>query len=442
MCVIFSLLLKMFQKMTKILLINPPIYDFSAYDFWLKPYGLLRIAGFLHSKADLTLFDYLDRLDERIPKENKLRCDQWNRGQFYSQIVSKPAFFVDIPRYFRRFGLKRQAFQKFLTEQKPFDFALVQTVMTYWYLGVSEVIEDIRRISPQTKIVLGGLYTMLCKEHSKGLDADLVVKNLSLQHLWDFLDIEPDLEQVPFWQGYKKLEVGVLKLTDGCPFKCTYCVVPKLYPKFVPRKLELIWREFELLCDMGVKNIAFYDDALLFQAEQILIPFLEKVIESGVKINFHTPNALHARFVNKDLAELMVQAGFKTFYLGFESASKQWQASTGGKVCCNELATAVKNLRLAGADAKSIAAYQIVGHPVSRPKDVEESMRFVNSLGIRIMLADFSPIPATPDGELGRQWVDMDEPLWHNKTAFPILVMGNDKVNHLKDLCRQLNQRL
>jgi hypothetical protein len=28
----------------KILLVNPPIYDFSAYDFWLKPYGLLRVA--------------------------------------------------------------------------------------------------------------------------------------------------------------------------------------------------------------------------------------------------------------------------------------------------------------------------------------------------------------------------------------------------------------
>ena len=31
----------------KILLVNPPIYDFSAYDFWLKPAGLLRVAGFL-----------------------------------------------------------------------------------------------------------------------------------------------------------------------------------------------------------------------------------------------------------------------------------------------------------------------------------------------------------------------------------------------------------
>ena len=29
----------------KILLVNPPIYDFAAYDFWLKPYGLLYICS-------------------------------------------------------------------------------------------------------------------------------------------------------------------------------------------------------------------------------------------------------------------------------------------------------------------------------------------------------------------------------------------------------------
>ena len=34
---------------------------FSAYDFWLKPYGLLRVAGFLRGQAPMRLFDYLDR---------------------------------------------------------------------------------------------------------------------------------------------------------------------------------------------------------------------------------------------------------------------------------------------------------------------------------------------------------------------------------------------
>ena len=69
-------------------------------------------------------------------------------------------------------------------------------------------------------------------------------------------------------------------------------------------------------------------------------------------------------------------------------------------------------------------------------------MVFANSLGIRIMLSEFSPIPGTPDGEICREWVDMDEPLSHNKTAFPIALLGKEKVDHLKKLSHRLNQKI
>jgi hypothetical protein len=36
----------------------------------------------------------------------------------------------------------------------------------------------------------------------------------------------------------------------------------------------------------------------------------------------------------------------------------------------------------------------------------------------------------------------MDEPLFHNKTAFPIILLGFDEVNRLKDLQRKLNRAL
>jgi hypothetical protein len=62
----------------------------------------------------------------------------------------------------------------------------------------------------------------------------------------------------------------------------------------------------------------------------------------------------------------------------------------------------------------------------------EDSMHFVNSLGIRGMLADFLPIPGTPDGLYCREWVDMDEPLYQNKTVFPIIMMGFDESNRRK----------
>ena len=426
----------------RILLVNPPIYDFAAYDFWLKPYGMLSVAGKLREKADFVLFDYLDRLAPFMVAQEQLKSDRWGRGRFYFEKLKRPELFKNIPRYFRRFGLPRSLFRDFLKNEKTFDFVLIQTTMTYWYPGVREVIEDIRQFHPKAKIILGGNYVTICGGHAQTLEADFIIQGTNLEPLWKYLDITPDLSQPALWEIYQKLKVGVLKLADGCPFNCTYCSVPKVYGKFKPRSQEHSLNELEFLYRLGVENVAFYDDALLYEPETVLIPFLEKVKQNKIRINFHSPNALNARFVTGELAELMVSAGFKTFYLGFESSSSKWQKQTGSKVFSEEFAQAVEKLLAAGADAANITAYQILGHPFIDIQELEESMRFVQSLGILGMLADFSPIPGTPDGEYCRKWVNIDEPLLHNKTAFPVIMMGFDESNRLKDLQRQLNRTL
>ena len=426
----------------KILLVNPPIYDFAAYDFWLKPYGLLSVAGYLRDQAEFKLFDYLDRLHPFVVSRRELESDQWGRGRFYGEQVPRPPCLQAIPRYFRRFGLPREIFTDFLAAEGPFDFVFVQTIMTYWYKGVEEVIEDVRTVQPHAKNVLGGNYVTLCPDHAQTLGADLLVPGANLEPLWEYLRVSPDMKQPALWDAYARLNVGVLKLTDGCPFSCTYCSVPKIYGRFKPRPQEHSSAELELLRQLGVQNVAFYDDALLFEPDKVLIPFLNEVVKQNARVNFHSPNALNARFVTTELAELMVQAGFKTFYLGFESDSLQWQKRTGSKVFSDELAQAVGRLICAGAEPANITAYQILGHPHIDIQELEASMRFVNGLGIRGMLADFSPIPGTPDGEYCRKWVNMDEPLMHNKTAFPIILLGFEESNRLKDLQRQLNREL
>jgi len=440
--------------------VNPPIHDFAAYDFWIKPYGMLTVAGQLRGQAEFCLFDYLDRLQvtcgleiadcglaPRAPSNPQSatpnpQSDEWGRGPFPFERIPSPAPLRDIPRYFRRFGRPRVRFEDYLAGHGPFDCAFVQTVMTYWYPGVAEVIEDIRRACPGARIVLGGNYATLCTEHARGLGADLVIVGSDLQPLWQLLEVTPDPGQPALWEVYEPLRAGALKLSDGCPFRCSYCSVPKVYAGFRPRPLARVLAELELLVSRGAENVAFYDDALLFNADKVLIPFLQEVIRRGIHVNLHTPNALNARFMTADLANLMVPAGFKTFYLGFESASRQWQQCTGGKVFSEELAQCVEYLLAAGADPANITAYQILGHPDSDIQELEASMRFVHGLGIRGMLADFSPIPGTPDGEACRRWVDMDEPLMHNKTAFPVIRLGFEEVNRLKDLQRQLNRDL
>lgn len=402
-----------------LLLVNPPIYDFTAFDFWLRPYGLLRVGGRLRSNS-LTTFDYL-------VSRNR---DRYGRGKFDRQQVPRPAPLQDVPRRYYRFGRPREDFHAILSEQ-TFDAVLIQTVMTYWYPGVREVIEDVRKLQPHATIILGGVYATLCPDHASSLGADRVVNGTDLHALG-----LPLSDGLPAWETVVT-EVGVMKITEGCPFRCTYCSVPVVYPNFMGRPADECLEELQYLQRMGARHVAFYDDALLFKPDTILLPFLEAVIRSGVEVSFHTPNALNARFITPDVAQLMVRAGFKTFFLGFESSAYEWQRKTGGKVYSEEFSDAVRALREAGAD--SITAYIIAGHPESSGQDLEASIRFASAQGARVMLSEFAPIPGTPDGEACRAYTQLDEPLNHNKAAFTLRFLGNERVDGLKQLCRELN---
>lgn len=410
-----------------VLLVNPPIFDFTAYDFWLRPYGLLRVAARMQHACRLSVFNFL---------ASKQR-DSWGRGRFDGREIPKPVCLGDVPRIFRRFGRPRSEFRELLAAQS-FDAVLIQTSMTYWYPGVQEVINDVRELQPSARIVLGGVYASLCPGHAGSLGADLVIEGSKLEPLWRLLSIEPATGSA-YWPA-DETGVGILKISEGCPFKCTYCSAPLMWPEFIHRPLEVCLNELRHLAGAGATNIAFYDDALLFNADRVLVPFLEAAIRENIHVSFHTPNALNARFITPELAHLMARAGFGGFFLGLESSGRAWQQSTGGKVYSDEFTNAVNNLKAAGA--RSITTYIIVGHPDLDAGDVELSLRFAHQCGTRILLSEFSPIPGTIDGEKCRRWADLKEPLSHNKTAFAIRSMGAESINRLKRLSHSLNSQL
>jgi hypothetical protein len=90
----------------KILLVNPPIYDFAAYDFWLKPHGMLNVAGILRPIADLYLFDTMDRLAPQFDPEGVIKTTEYNTGPYPFKKIPNPESLKDIPRYFRRYGIQ------------------------------------------------------------------------------------------------------------------------------------------------------------------------------------------------------------------------------------------------------------------------------------------------------------------------------------------------
>ncbi|MGA1791166.1 MAG: radical SAM protein, partial [bacterium] len=77
----------MHRSNAHLLLVNPWIYDFAAYDYWLQPLGLLSIAGLLRRNGfHLSFVDCLDRSNPEMHmrhQEKRLRGNQgYGHGQF------------------------------------------------------------------------------------------------------------------------------------------------------------------------------------------------------------------------------------------------------------------------------------------------------------------------------------------------------------------------
>ncbi|MFQ6037119.1 MAG: cobalamin-dependent protein, partial [Candidatus Aminicenantales bacterium] len=157
-----------------ILLINPCIYDFTAYDFWLRPLGLLYIAGVLkkYARVNLRFIDCLDRHHPLLPKTLKTAPD--GRGPLFKQEVEKPEVLGDIPRRYSRYGIPVEVFRAELRKAGRPDLVLLTCTMTYWYPGVRAVVEILQETWGNVPVLLGGVYPTLLPEHAlsaTGVDA-------------------------------------------------------------------------------------------------------------------------------------------------------------------------------------------------------------------------------------------------------------------------------
>lgn len=171
-----------------------------------------------------------------------------------------------------------------------------------------------------------------------------------------------------------------------------------------------------------VKNIAFYDDALLIDPSKYIIPILREVIRRGIQCNFHTPNGLHIKELDEEVSNLLFQGRFKTIRLGFETSNEETQIETGGKVNNQEFLRAIKYLKRAGYTGQEIGVYIMAGLPGQRVGEVKESIAYVRETEARPMIVEYSPIPHTLLFEKAKKMSQFDienEPLFHNNSILP-----------------------
>ncbi len=409
-----------------VLCLNPWVYDFAAHDFFARPLGLLQVAAALRSQGfRVALLDCASRPPG----------PQSPKGRWPKEILPTPRPLAGVPRRYGRYGLSPAQVRQALTAlPEPPAAILVTSLMTYWYPGVQDTIALAREQFPTTPVILGGIYATLLPEHARTHSgADYVLPGSEIDPLRALLaeltgftgeaNTRPeDFCPYPAWDLLLDKRLLPLLTSKGCPFHCDYCASRLLQPRLERRQPEEVFAELQYWHQrFGVREAAFYDDALLVAAEEHLLPLLERVVAAGLPFRFHTPNALHLGLITSEVARWLRRANFATIRLGLETAAVG-PARRDQKVQAGDLERAVANLRAAGFQPQEIGVYLLMGLPQQEDGEVAEAIALVRRLGATPVLAQYSPIPGTalwPEAVRSSRYDLETDPLFQNNSIFP-----------------------
>ena len=452
----------------RLLLINPPVYDFAAFDLFAKPLGLLYLAAYLR-KAGFHI-DFIDCMDRFHPAMAHLPMEKTRpngTGKYYAARLEKPAILQHIPRYYYRFGMPQDILDSLVAESagRGVDAVLITSIMTYWYPAITDTIASIRKLLPDTPILLGGVYASLMPEHAQAnCRPDLVVTgsdpSQTIAALEDILSFKLDGcpspafadWPAPAFDLYHDVKNFSILTSLGCCNRCDYCASRILQPTFQQASPQTVLDQVSTITrwlgDRSRYDLAFQDDALLVNAANRFIPIVEGLIDTGIPYKLHSPNGLHCRLITPEIASLMYRAGFEMIRLSYEASdsSPEYQLASDNKVSDYHFQSAVQNLLAAGYQASQIEAYILNGLPGQTLEQMEASAQAVYSAGVKARLCQYTPIPHTPMFAESCRVMNIppDEPLLHNNTIMSARAgnISDEQFQKFKNRVHNQNMKL
>ena len=432
------------------LVINPWVTDFKLYDEWMHPLGLYFLISLLtHNRWEVHYSNCLER-------DSALKTKRHNTGDFSSQEIQKPQLYSAIHRTYKQYGISRDLFLcKLCSISKP-DIIFVGTSMTYWFTGVINTVALIRSVYPDLPVILGGISATLMPEIVRKALPDCIIFPGSLfVHIKKLASLHPRLADLSAaqWPGslIDALDLaqprfhGPLLSTLGCPFRCTFCGSFLLHDRFTVRSLAAVINELSHCIDRyHITDFAFYDDALLFQAENTFFPLTDAIASLKTPFRIHCPNGLHARFITDRAAERMAKCGFKTIRLGYESGNLQYRNETSAKTSRQELAVKITLLHSRGIALSDVGVYVMAGLPGQKPAEVLEDIRTISSLRVKVKPVFISPVPGTPVfATYASRFPELaTDFLTHNDTYFITTLPGWDyeSLLRIKEAAKEANR--
>lgn len=309
------------------------------------------------------------------------------------------------------------------------------TAVTSSFLNAYGLAAEIRKISPQILIVVGGVHVsalrgkillsypaidfLVTGEGEKAM-ADLAagakpetVQGLVYREGHEIKDngIRTDLcelDTLPFpaygrLEGfpkkfgaalfnYPKAPSATIISSRGCPYQCSYCDRSVYRRSFRYNSADYLYGHMAFLKkEFGIRHIFFYDDLFTFNRERI-----EKLCgllrEKPLRMTFNC--AVRVGHADDELLKMLKASGCWMVSLGIESGAPEILARHKTKVDFNEMKTTVKRIQKNGLRAKGLF---MMGLPGETEETIKMTTDFINKLELDDMnMTKFTPFPGSP----------------------------------------------
>ena len=200
------------------------------------------------------------------------------------------------------------------------------------------------------------------------------------------------LDISPYFYGHSRCPLVVLVTARGCPFHCTYCVIPQtlMGHRYRKRSIASVVGEFKYIKDNfpDVKEIMIEDDTLTADKERCRA-FSEALLSAGATT---IPWSANSRAdVDYETLRAMRRAGCRLLCVGFESGDQGILDNIQKSMTLDKIRRFSKDARRAGV---MVHGCFMVGNRGETPETLEATLRFAKELSPDT--AQFFPIMVYP----------------------------------------------
>ena len=418
------------------------------------------------------LLSTLDKFD-KIGMKTQDDTDGYPLGLAYLHAYLEKAGHEVRSLFLNNYGFDycQAEFEKALREFNP-DIIGFQ-VLTQNRVSTYKLIEYAREVSPNAKIVLGGIhasimYAQLLEKYPEiivvlgegektlaelsdkimaGAESLYQIKGIAFSdrgkiRLNPYRELILNLDEIPFpkhelfFQGGRKC--GIILTARGCPFHCSFCSLDLVSRRRVRyRSLENVMAEIEWMISRFPKmtDLWIQDDTFFLDNARVM-NFCDEILKRQIKLNF----ICSARFkpITPEMVKKLEEANFIKIFFGLESGDNEILKKCHKGINQEEIISAVKLFR---GKKIGIYAHLIVGLPGESEKSVVTTAKLVQKIQ-RIKYINYQTVylltvyPGTEVYELSKKAGVLDDAYWLSEKLAPIYTAEHslEELYEYKDL--------